>query len=101
MLTKICVLACAVALARAGPYTPDLFWPQDLPANASGFSAVAIDTLHSEVHVAQRGLAYPAPILVFDKEGNLLRTWGSDTITRATGWGIHGLTFEVWRVETT
>ncbi len=88
------VLAFALC-ARAGPYTPDMNWPTSIPANASSFSAIALDTIHREVYVTQRSAAYPQPILVFDLEGNLLRTWGNTTISHdAGGWGLHGLNFE-------
>lgn len=80
------------APAHAGPYTPDLYWPQSLPAGTNMFTAVSLDNTRSEVYVAQRSTNYPQPVLVFDKEGNLLRTWGNDTISKSGGsWGVHGL----------
>jgi hypothetical protein len=91
------LLALALAFpVLGGPYTPDLYWPTSIPANATAFSAIAIDTIHSEIYAAQRGLAYPQPILVFNKEGDLLRSFGAGQIAKDSGsWGVHGLSFDV------
>ena len=84
------VLALAAG-ALAGPFTPDLYWPTQVPAGASSFTAVAVDNIRMEVYVAQRSANYSQPILVFDKLGSLLRSWGKDTVSFSNGWGVHGL----------
>jgi hypothetical protein len=87
MLRALAALAVQVAALQ---YQLDPSWPkQPLSADITGVSAAAFDDTSQEIYVLQRGAAVP-PILVYDKAGNLLRTWGGVNASRVVGAG-HGL----------
>ena len=59
------------------PDTPD--WPSGMPKAAKALSAVGVDPYApggTEVYVSQRGPDVTPPILVFNENGDLLRSWG-------------------------
>jgi len=63
-------------------YQPVAGWPQLPPKFAFGpVSAVATDA-KDHVYVAHRG---PKPILVFDRDGKLLRSWGDEHLKTPHG----------------
>src|SRR5262245_3419156 len=63
-------------------YRPVAGWPQLPPKLELGpVSAVATDA-EDRVYVAHRG---PRPVLVFDRDGTFLRSWGDDHIKTAHG----------------
>ena len=71
-------------------------WPHGMPAHSTSLSAVGVDPYvlgGSEVYIAQRGPNLTQPILVFNEAGDLVRSFGGDSIARdASGaWGCHGL----------
>src|SRR5439155_5085598 len=80
----------AAAAGRSGECRADTFpdyrpvagWPQ-LPRGVElgPVSAVATDA-KDRVYVAHRG---PRPVLVFDRDGTFLRSWGDDHIKTAHG----------------
>lgn len=71
-------------------YQLDPSWPKlPLDSGVSGVSAAAFDASAQEIYVLQRGSAIP-PIMVYDKSGELLRTWGGVNASRIVGAG-HGL----------
>src|SRR5207302_10429431 len=64
-------------------YRPVAGWPQSPPKLELGpVSAVATDS-KDRVYVAHRG---PKPILVFERDGTFLRSWGDEHIKT-----VHGL----------
>jgi DNA-binding beta-propeller fold protein YncE len=90
LLVLVVALLTAVSIGRADEphatkipdYRPVTGWPQ-LPADVKlgPVSAVATDA-KDQVYVAQRG---PKPILVFDRDGKFIRSWGDDHIKTAHG----------------
>jgi len=71
-------------------------WPRGMPSESYALSAVGIDPYAlggAEVYVAQRGANLTQPILVFNETGDLVRSFGADSIARDTTgtWGCHGL----------
>ena len=83
--TSLMLLAAVVLLAPSadsGKYQPVSGWPQ-LPAGMKlgPVSAVATDSA-DRVYVFHRG---KRPILVFDKDGKFLRSWGDDLVKTAHG----------------
>lgn len=71
-------------------------WPHGMPPHSTSLSAVGVDPYvlgGSEVYIAQRGPNLTQPILVFNEAGDLVRSFGGDSIARdASGaWGCHGL----------
>lgn len=79
-------------------YEPVEGWPRGLPQASLEISAVAVDHTApgKEVFISQRGknlLSTTAgPVLVFNGEGDLLRSFGNDTVMYQNGtWGAHGL----------
>ncbi len=79
-------------------YELDSSWP--VSSSASLFTAVAVDTTVSptEIYVAQRGSAFPQPIIVYDEAGNILRSWGNDSISFIDGeFGVHGIELQYTR----
>src|SRR5262249_53003381 len=88
LLPALCLLA-ALARAEDPParsgipdYRPVAGWPR-LPADLKlgSVSAVATDSA-DRVYVFHRG---KQPILVFDRDGKLLRSWGDDLVGNAHG----------------
>ena len=77
------VVRSDVCLAEKFPdYQPVAGWPQLPPKVELGpVSAVATDA-KDNVYVAHRG---PKPVLVFDRAGKFLRSWGDDHIKTAHG----------------
>ena len=69
-------------LAEIPDYKPVADWPQ-LPEKLTlgPVSAVATDS-EDRVHVFHRG---PKPVLVFDRDGKLLRSWGDEHFKMAHG----------------
>src|SRR6266540_3537978 len=96
-MTRTLLLVCFGPLLAFPPFgrsddrTPDTFpeyrpvagWPR-LPSKVElgPVSAVATDA-KDRVYVAHRG---PKPVLVFDRDGTFLRSWGDDHIKT-----VHGL----------
>lgn len=79
LLTLLLALPLLAVAAAAGPdfpdYRPVAGWPR-LPAGVQlgPVSAVATDAT-DRVYVFHRG---PKPVLVFDRDGTFLRSWGDD-----------------------
>jgi hypothetical protein len=68
------------ALAEIPDYKPVADWPQLPPKLTLGpVSAVATDS-EDRVHIFHRG---PKPVLVFDRDGKFLRSWGDEHIKTA------------------
>jgi DNA-binding beta-propeller fold protein YncE len=77
-------LLCLVPARQPNPpdYRPVSDWPQLPPGLKLGqVSAVATDA-EDNVYVFHRG---PQPILVFDRHGKFLRSWGDDVVKTAHG----------------
>ena len=94
------LFACsAVLIAEARSlYAIDPTWKPAFPEGSDVFSGVAVaekacvpGSTAGEVYVTQRGNASINPVLVFDPDGKLLRTWGNDAL--AFG-GAHGIAVE-------
>lgn len=78
-------------------YEQEHGWPRGLPHGASEISAVAVDHMveGKEVYISQRGGSFPQTIVVFNGVGDLLRSWGNDTVTFQNGtFGSHGLNIQ-------
>lgn len=78
-------------------YEQEHGWPRGLPDGASEISAVAVDHLveGKEIYVSQRGPNFPQTILVFNGAGDLVRSWGNDTVTFRNGtFGSHGVSIQ-------
>jgi hypothetical protein len=92
---KSCFVTLIIAAANAAAasiYTWQQDWPT-IPAiyNLSSITAVAVangSTGSAEIHVAQRGTGAP-PVLVFERGGTFLRSWGTENVT-----SIHGIQAE-------
>jgi DNA-binding beta-propeller fold protein YncE len=89
ILACLALVTCAALLAPSAAkedelprYEPVADWPQ-LPKDLElgPVAGIATDTL-DRVYIFHRG---KRPILVFDKEGKLLRSWGDDLIKMAHG----------------
>jgi DNA-binding beta-propeller fold protein YncE len=82
MFQGLCLLLLSPARADVPDYRPVADWPK-LPANVKlgAVSAVATDS-EDRVYVFHRG---KQPILVFDRDGKFLRSWGDDHIKMAHG----------------
>jgi DNA-binding beta-propeller fold protein YncE len=83
-------LLAALLAAEPGPlpdYRPVAGWPQ-LPSGVTlgPVSAVATDA-SDRVYVFHRG---PKPVLVFDRDGKFLRSWGDDHVKTPHGLRIDG-----------
>eukprot|EP01048_Picozoa_sp_COSAG05_P002167 COSAG05_NODE_82_length_20915_cov_5.306399_14_plen_166_part_00 len=70
-------------------------WPRGLPSASLEISAVAVDHTipGKEIFVSQRGenllQTTGGPVLVFNGDGDLLRSFGNDTVTYNNGtWGV-------------
>lgn len=94
-------LLLVVTTVGASLYEPVAGWPRGLPAASLEISAVVVDhtVQGKEVFVSQRGDNLlgetGGPILVFNGQGDLLRSFGNDTVTYRNGtWGAHGLGIE-------
>ena len=83
-------LLAPIAAGRSGDHLPNQFpeyrpvagWPRLPPTVELGpVSAVATDAA-DRVYVAHRG---PRPVLVFDRGGTFLRSWGDDHVKTAHG----------------
>ena len=75
-------------------YAADPTWQPQFPIGSDMFSAVAISD-GGEVFVSQRGNISIDPILVFNTDGELLRSWGKDGVAEdGSTWGGHGLQVE-------
>lgn len=76
-------------------YALDKSWQPRFPDGAHTFSAVAVSP-SGAVYVSQRGNTSISPILVLDRNGTLLRSWGAKNIATRTAqstetWGAHGV----------
>jgi hypothetical protein len=92
----VAVMASAAVCPTNARYILEQGWPRGMPAVSKQLSAVGVDPYvlgGVEVYVAQRGGNLSQPILVFNETGDLVRTFGGDSIARdGTGtWGCHGL----------
>ena len=90
--------AASASDAKASLYEHVAGWPRGLPPASLEISAVVVDHTApgKEIFVSQRGAnllgSTGGPILVFNGEGDLLRSFGNDTVTFKNGtWGSHGL----------
>jgi hypothetical protein len=84
----------AVTTLFIGSWEFDTTWPTGLATmpNSSYFSASAIDETSSVVHVSSR--EGPAPILMLNDAGNIVGSWGEDSISFNSDsgtWGGHGI----------
>ena len=96
----------AFLFASAASGTPDLYeyvpgWPRGLPPASLEISAVVVDhtVKGKEIFVSQRGKnlleTTDGPVLVFNGDGDLIRSFGNDTVNYKDGaWGAHGLGIE-------
>ena len=80
--------------AHASLYKQVKGWPKGLPQGSQEISAVAVDhtVAGKEIFVSQRGdkllSSTNGPVLVFNGDGELLRSFGNDTVTYKNGtWG--------------
>ena len=76
-------------------YALDKSWQPQFPDGAHTFSAVAVSP-SGAIYVSQRGNTSISPILVLDRNGTLLRSWGAKNIATRTAqstktWGAHGV----------
>lgn len=78
----VLVVLSQPAFAEIPDYKPVADWPK-LPANTEfgPVSAVATDSA-DRVYVFHRG---PKPVLVFDRDGKYLRSWGDEQVKTAHG----------------
>lgn len=85
LLGSLLVIPAALGDDRAEKlpdYRPVAGWPRLPPKLTLGpVSAVATDA-RDRVYVAHRG---PRPVLVFDRDGTFLRSWGDDHVKTAHG----------------
>jgi hypothetical protein len=94
MLFGLALVAVVLtAQAQSPTYKVDYTWPQQLPANATRFTAAAV--VGDKVYIAQRGTDYPDPILVFRSDGSFVQSWGGRDVygTAAGGSGVHGMNY--------
>lgn len=80
------------ARSAAGGYALVSGWPQGLPSNATRFTAAAV--VQDTVFVAQRGTAFPQPLMTFDRtSGALTGSFGRAVVAGSTtaGFGVHGM----------
>eukprot|EP00051_Salpingoeca_urceolata_P027930 m.484044 g.484044 ORF g.484044 m.484044 type:complete len:340 (-) comp23166_c0_seq1:86-1105(-) len=68
-------------------------WPSAMPSGAAAGPFTAMAIVQDRVFVAQRGVQYDQPLLVFSKDGTqLLATTGNTTVSKdSEKWGVHGL----------
>mmetsp|Transcript_30572 Transcript_30572/g.64891 ORF Transcript_30572/g.64891 Transcript_30572/m.64891 type:complete len:354 (-) Transcript_30572:84-1145(-) len=92
------MIGLSIYAVFASLYRVDPTWPRGLPAEAEEISAIAVNHLAEtgpEIHVSQRGSSLD-PILVFDRAGRLLRSWGNASVSFVNGtWGSHGLNVQL------
>eukprot|EP00730_Choanoeca_flexa_P000633 TRINITY_DN10276_c1_g2_i1.p2 TRINITY_DN10276_c1_g2~~TRINITY_DN10276_c1_g2_i1.p2 ORF type:complete len:329 (+),score=40.79 TRINITY_DN10276_c1_g2_i1:45-989(+) len=86
-------VACLIALTSASQYQVDYSWPKQVPSQATRFTAAAVVGHH--VYIAQRGMNYSQPIMVFETDGTFVTSWGSQEIfgTQSGGFGVHGMNY--------
>jgi hypothetical protein len=80
---------------------PLYWWDQTFPSHhttGSMFTAVAVDSSRknrTEIYVGQRSATYSQPIIVYDYEGNVLRSWGKHDIPLIGGaFGVNGIALQ-------
>lgn len=90
------ILLLFLSAAHASLYERVEGWPKALPEASLEISAVAVDHTipGKEIFVSQRGSnllsSADGPVLVFSGEGDLLRSFGNDTVTYNNGtWSEH------------
>src|SRR5262245_26669673 len=87
LLTTVAIMGAAVVLAPSAgktvpEYKPVGDWPR-LPAEIKWGQVTAVATDSADrVYVFHRG---KSPIVVFDKDGKVLRAWGDDHVKNAHG----------------
>lgn len=97
LLATVAATVAAMPARHTGAlYTIDASWPQNKEALAGAFfTAVAVEPNSGYVHAAQRNISFPEPVLVFDRSGRHLYSWGSRVMAKSsTKWGVHGLNLQ-------
>jgi len=97
MATTTLSLAVVSAMAYQ-PYVMDSSWQPEFPAGTGTYSAV--DVAGDRVFVGQRSINFSDPVLVFDRAGRFLHSFGAGEIGQGihhdeTEYGVHGMNLHV------
>lgn len=97
-MLAVAVACLLAALVEAAPpaYKIDTIWPlEKLTLAGAFFTAVAVEPGTGRVHAAQRNSSFGEPILVFDRLGHHLASWGSNVVAQSGAqWGVHGMNLQ-------
>jgi len=97
---NIALVAVVPALAALAyqPYVLDPSWQPEFPVGTGTYSAV--DVAGDKVFVGQRSINFSNPVLVFDRTGRFLNSFGAGEIGQGlhheeTEFGVHGVNLHV------
>jgi len=91
------LLAALCVLIAANDYKLDKTWQLPAEVTFGACLGLALDDQAGEVYIGQTGSA-ALPVVVLDKNGTYLRSWGNGTITKGQP---HGIRVRYYQGETT